>query len=77
MWESDDAGWALLQMLRMGPYIQAIPIVLCTGAVREVEALKPHLDQMGIRVVITPFNIDDLLREVAALLPSKTPKPPA
>lgn len=73
MWESDDAGWALLQMLKRGSRIQAIPIVPCTGAVRQVEALKRHLEQMGIGVVITPFSIENLLREVAALLP---PKPP-
>ncbi len=70
MWETDDSGWALLQMLKMDPHTQAIPIVLCTGAVRQVEGLKAHLDQMGIRVVIKPFNIDDLLREVADALSS-------
>lgn len=65
MWASDDSGWALLQMLKMEPRTQAIPVVLCTGAVRQVEALRPHLDQTGVRVIIKPFNIADLLRAVA------------
>lgn len=70
MWETDDSGWALLQMLKMDPRTEAIPIVLCTGAVRQVESLRSHLDRMGIRVVIKPFNIEELLREVAAALSS-------
>jgi len=70
MWKTDDKGWALLQMLKMEPRTQAIPIVLCTGAVRQVEELKSHLEQMGIRVVIKPFNIEDLLREVSTALSS-------
>jgi CheY-like chemotaxis protein len=37
MWANEDASWSLLQMLRMDPAIAAIPIVLCTGAVREVK----------------------------------------
>src|SRR5215212_10977613 len=38
MWATEDASWSLLQMLRMDPATAAVPIVLCTGAVREVKA---------------------------------------
>src|SRR5215213_4292449 len=38
MWATEDDSWSLLQMLRMDPATAAIPIVLCTGAVREVKA---------------------------------------
>ena len=51
MWATEDDSWSLLQMLRMDPATAAIPIVLCTGAVREVAALQPHLMDMGISVV--------------------------
>src|SRR6476660_4990029 len=43
MWSSDDGGWSLLQMLRMDPRTAQIPIVLCIGAARDVEALKGRL----------------------------------
>jgi CheY-like chemotaxis protein len=66
MWSSDDGGWSLLQMLRMDPRTAPIPIVLCTGAVREVEALKGRLDEMRVRVVLKPFNIDELTATIAA-----------
>ena len=68
MWSSDDAGWSLLQMLRMDPRTANIPIVLCTGAVREVEALKARLDEMHVRVVLKPFNIDELAATIASEL---------
>lgn len=61
MWANEDASWSLLQMLRMDPATVAVPIVLCTGAVREVKALEEHLVTMGVTVVLKPFNIDQLV----------------
>ncbi|HET7091823.1 MAG TPA: response regulator [Thermomicrobiales bacterium] len=72
MWAEEDNGWSYLQMLRMDPGTAAIPIVLCTGAVREVEALASHLQDMGVRVVLKPFNIDQLIDVIAEAL---TPEP--
>ena len=68
MWANEDASWSLLQLLRMDRETAAIPIVLCTGAVREVEALSGHLTEMGVRVVLTPFNIDRLVEAIAEAL---------
>lgn len=68
MWAAEDSGWALLQMLRMNPATAAIPIVLCTGAAREVEGLRGHLDNMGVRVVLKPFNIDALEGTIATAM---------
>ena len=71
MWAEEDAGWTLLQMLRMDPGTAPVPIVLCTGAVREVEALQGHLADMGVSVVLKPFNIDRLEEASAAALAAK------
>ncbi len=71
MWRDDDAGWSLLQMLRMDPATAAIPVVLCTGAVHEVEALGGHLAEMGVSVVLKPFNIDQLEAAIAGGLAAK------
>lgn len=68
MWAGDDSGWALLQMLRMNPGTSQIPMVLCTGAVKQVEALRAHLHEMQVRVILKPFNIDELTKEIAAEL---------
>ena len=68
MWSEDDNGWSMLQMLQMNPKTAPIPIILCTGAVREVEALSGHLREMDIRVVLKPFSIYHLLDVIAEVL---------
>lgn len=67
-WASDDDGWSLLQMLRMNPPTAKIPIILCTGAVRHVLDTESHLEEMGIRTVFKPFELDTLLSMVAEAL---------
>src|SRR4051812_33389413 len=42
-WAGEDAGWSLLKILRLDPRFARIPIVLCTGAAREVGALAGQL----------------------------------
>lgn len=64
MWISSDDEWVFLTMLTMDPRTRAIPLILCTGAVREVRDLQEHLATMGIRVVLKPFDIDHLVRVV-------------
>lgn len=54
----------LLQHLTVDSSLSLIPIVLCTGAVREVTAIRPRLDAMGIAVVFKPFDIDHLVSVV-------------
>jgi CheY-like chemotaxis protein len=61
MWANEDASWSLLQMLRMDPATETVPIVLCTEAVHEVKALAEHLIGIGVTVVLKPFNIDQLV----------------
>ncbi len=61
MWGAEDEGWTLLQLLRMDPETKSIPIVLCTAAVAEARELEPHLTERGVRVVLKPFDLDDLL----------------
>ncbi|HEU0113579.1 MAG TPA: response regulator [Thermomicrobiales bacterium] len=73
MWSSDDQGWSYLQMLRMDPQTAKLPIVLCTAAVREVEALEAHLAEMAVRVVLKPFHIDQLLDAVRGALSDPPP----
>ena len=65
MWPEEDGGWSLLQMLRMDRRTAAVPIVLCTGAKQKVEELDGHLREMGVRVVLKPFDLDVLLATIA------------
>jgi CheY-like chemotaxis protein len=64
----EQRGWQFLQMLKMTRQTASIPVIVCTGAARLVEELQVHLDTMGVGVVLKPFDIDVLLREVAQRL---------
>ena len=61
---TQELGWKTLHLLRMDPELARIPIVLCTAAVSVVrdEAMAEQLDRLGVRVVLKPFHIDELLR---------------
>jgi DNA-binding response OmpR family regulator len=60
----EDASWTLLLVLRRESATVAIPLILCTGSVRDVALLPPHLTVMGISVVIKPFTIDQLYKAI-------------
>ena len=55
----------------MEPRTHAILVVLST--VRQVEALPPHLDGMGVQVVIEPFKVAKLVRTMSAALENTKP----
>jgi DNA-binding response OmpR family regulator len=42
-----------------------VPVIVCTAAARQVEEFATHLDEMGVAVVLKPFDIDYLLAEIA------------
>lgn len=57
----EAAGWQLLQAAEMDRATRDIPVVVCTGAIKQVTELSQHLDSMGIHVVLKPFDIDHLI----------------
>lgn len=61
----ESHGWQLLQLVRMDRETRGIPVVVCTAAVAVVTELRPHLDEMGVAVVLKPFDIDHLLGVIA------------
>lgn len=60
----EGTGWQLLQAVRMDRSTRHIPVVVCTGAAKQIEELSGHLDEMNVRVVLKPFDIDHLLEIV-------------
>ena len=64
MWTSSDDEWVFLTLLTMNPRTRHIPLILCTAAVQQAKDLQEHLYEMGIRVVLKPFDIDHLARVV-------------
>lgn len=58
----------LLHLLTADSPLDHVPIVLCTGARREVEIVKPELDTLRVAVVYKPFDIDVIVRVVREAL---------
>jgi two-component system, OmpR family, response regulator VicR len=80
---TQELGWKFLTLVRLDPELARIPLVLCTAAVRTVNdpEMAEQLDRQGIRVVLKPFTIEDLLttlsevRTAQSLINSATETP--
>ncbi len=73
---SEQAGWRLVERLKAEPGTRAIPIVLCTNALEQVEAMWWLVDPIGIWVVPKPFTFDDVLQAIEAALGDANPARP-
>ncbi len=62
-----EASGQLLTAARLDPELAHIPIILCTAATRVVqdEVMAEHLRRLRVRVVLKPFDIDELLAVLA------------
>jgi two-component system, OmpR family, response regulator VicR len=67
---TQELGWKFLTLVRLDPELARIPLVLCTAATRTVNdpVMAEQLDRQGIRVVLKPFDIDQLLTVLAEVL---------
>ena len=60
----EHKGWQLLQVLKMDRATRDISVVICTAAAHQVTELSSHLNELGVHVVLKPFDIDHLLEIV-------------
>jgi two-component system response regulator VicR len=67
--DSKDIGWKFLTMVRLDPRLRHIPLVLCTAAtdVKDPDVIA-HLEQLQVRVVVKPFDLDVLLETLTLAL---------
>lgn len=72
----EDAGWQTLQKLKMTQDLCDIPVIVCTAASNRVKEMEGHLKEMGVTVVLKPFNIDQLIAAVNAMIGSDVPRSP-
>ena len=73
-----EASGQLLTAVRLDPALAHIPIILCTAATREVqdEVMAEQLRRLRVRVVLKPFDIDELLALLAEALIASHGKSP-
>jgi CheY-like chemotaxis protein len=66
--QNDDAGLAVLNLIRLDPETAAIPLLVCSADgvfLREKEA---YLRERGCEILEKPFDLDDLLEKVRTAL---------
>lgn len=66
--EGQERGWAILECLTLDPKTKPIPLIVCSAAIRELQAHQEMLDLYGIDVLTKPFDLDLLLEKVEAAL---------
>ena len=59
-----ERGWALIEELRADQATAGLPIVLCSAAVRSLDARASWLAERRIAVVAKPFELDDLMAAI-------------
>jgi DNA-binding response OmpR family regulator len=73
MMGGEAQGWQLLQKMKMSRVTENIPVIVCTAAVQMARELEGHLTTKNVGLVLKPFDIDDLLSAVHAVI-AETPK---
>jgi CheY-like chemotaxis protein len=66
--EGQDIGWAILECLTLDPKTSSIPLIVCSAAIRELQAHEELLERYGIDVLTKPFDLDALLEKVSTAL---------
>lgn len=61
-------AFAVLDVLAADPKTRDIPVLVCTGAVQEVDLAQDRLRAAGVEVLFKPFEIEDLLARLARCL---------
>lgn len=70
------SGYHVLNRLLTNPATTHVPVLVCTG-VAWGPAERGQLSAMGIRLLPKPFDLDELLATVRALLAPRTAEAPA
>ena len=71
----DAPPFALLDRLLGDPTTARQPVIICSGAVRELEQAAARLAHPHVAILLKPFDIDELLATVARLLSAAVERP--
>ena len=58
----------LLQRLKLRPSTAAIPVIVCTAAVRHIQAIESFLQTKDVVVIFKPFTVEELLAAITTAL---------
>ena len=71
---SQETGWHFLMMVRLDPELAHIPMILCTAAMDPIKDpdMAENLNRHGVRVLLKPFNIDELVTAITEMLAAQS-----
>ncbi len=64
----EKIGWQFIQRLKMNRETADIPVIVCSGAVKELKEMEGYLVSKNIGLLYKPFDIDELLSLVSLKL---------
>ena len=60
----EKVGWQFIQKLKLARETAHIPVIVCSGAVRELKEMEGYLASKNVGVLFKPFDVDELLQLV-------------
>jgi len=64
----EKVGWQFIQRLKMDRETANVPLIVCSGAIKELREMEGYLTSKDIGVLYKPFDVDELLLLVASKL---------
>ncbi len=64
----EDLGMQLLQRFKLRPSTAAIPVIVCTAAVRHIQEIETFLQTKDVVVIFKPFTVEELLSAITTAL---------
>lgn len=61
-------GWDIVRAIRNTADLDQLPILFCTADRRQVEAVADELTQLRVTPLLKPFNVNQLVGDVAEAL---------
>lgn len=71
--ETPDAGWKVLEQVRLDPATTHIPVIVCSADTQFLRWKRRQLREMDCAVLEKPFRLDMLMKHVSALIGEPTP----
>jgi DNA-binding response OmpR family regulator len=65
---STVTGWDIIESLKADPETASIPVIVCSGAAKEIDEHRNLLESYGVPVLPKPFDIDALDSLVSTML---------
>ncbi len=66
--ETPDAGWKVLEQVRLDPATTHIPVIVCSADTQFLRWKRRQLREMDCAVLEKPFRLDTLMQHVDALI---------